>query len=66
MDIKQVKAKIPRMNDKQLKQARIDLLNHMKKDNSLKDYIHVINKLNADSFKKLLTIFLSNKFQKNN
>jgi hypothetical protein len=66
MDIKQVKAKIPSMNNKQLKQARIDLLNHMKKDSSLKDYTHVIDKLNSDSFKKLLTIFLSNKFQKNN
>ena len=57
MDIKQI-------NDKQLKQAKIDLLDHMKKDNSLKDYTHVINKLNGDSFKKLLKIFMSNKFQK--
>jgi len=64
MDIKQIKAKIPSMNNKQLKQARIDLLNYMKKDNSLKDYTHVINKLNGNSFKKLLTIFMSNKFQK--
>ena len=66
MDIKQIKAKIPSMNNKQLKQARIDLLNHMKKDSSLKDYTHVIDKLNSDSFKKLLTIFFSSKFQKNN
>jgi hypothetical protein len=64
MDIKQVRAKIPSMNNKQLNQAKIDLLDHMKKDNSLKDYTHVIDKLNGDSFKKLLKIFMSNKFQK--
>ena len=66
MDIKQIKTKIPNMNDKQLKQAKIDLLDHMKKDNSLKDYVHVIDELNMNSFKKLLTIFFSNKFQKKN
>tara|TARA_R100000750_G_C2336137_1_gene92158 strand:- start:903 stop:1109 length:207 start_codon:yes stop_codon:yes gene_type:complete len=66
MDIKQIKTKIPNMNDKQLKQAKIDLLDHMKKDNSLKDYAHVIDELNMNSFKKLLTIFFSNKFQKKN
>ena len=66
MDIKQIKTKIPNMNDKQLKQAKIDLLDHMKKDNSLKDYAHIIGELNMNSFKKLLTIFCSNKFQKNN
>ena len=66
MNIKQIKTKIPNMNDKQLKQAKIDLLDHMKKDNSLKDYTHVIDTLNMNSFKKLLTIFFSNKFQKDN
>jgi hypothetical protein len=62
MNIKQ----ITNMNDKQLKQARIDLLDHMKKDNSLKNYTHVIDTLNMNSFKKLLIIFCNKKFQKDN
>jgi len=66
MNIKQVRAGIPTMNDKQLEQAKIDLLDHMKKDNILKDYINLIDKLNMNSFKKLLTIFCSSKFQKDN
>jgi len=38
----------------------------MKKDNSLKNYAHVIDTLNMSSFKKLLIIFCNKKFQKDN